>query len=157
MTEFNPYAPPKAEVADVPQAPPVTALWNPNAAANWSLLFSPAFGAWLHMLNWRALGEPEKAARSKGWVIGVLIYYIAIGLAGAFFDVGRGTQSFGLVILFVWYFSSGRAQARFVKERYGTAYPRRPWRKALLMAVGAYVAYLVALVVLGIAIGAATA
>lgn len=33
------------------------ALWNPNAAANWSLLFTPLFGAYLHMLNWRSLGE----------------------------------------------------------------------------------------------------
>jgi hypothetical protein len=41
------------------------ALWNPNAAANWSLLFSPMFGAWLHMKNWAALGEPERAAARR--------------------------------------------------------------------------------------------
>ena len=28
------------------------ALWNPNTAANWSFLFSPLFGAYLHALNW---------------------------------------------------------------------------------------------------------
>ena len=45
------YAPPLAPVADprpsgaFGAAPP---LWNPNAAGFWSLLFSPAFGAFLH-------------------------------------------------------------------------------------------------------------
>ena len=51
----NPYAPPKAEVADVGRTEVAPALWNPNAAASWSLLFSPAFGAFLHMKNWQAL------------------------------------------------------------------------------------------------------
>ena len=47
----NPYAPPTARVDDVATGDAAPALWNPNAAANWSLLFSPAFGAWLHMKN----------------------------------------------------------------------------------------------------------
>ena len=59
---LNPYSPPGAIIDDVMNAPP---LWNPNAAANWSLLFSPAFGAFVHMKNWQALGEPEKAANAK--------------------------------------------------------------------------------------------
>jgi len=38
------------------------AIWNPNAAANWSILFTPAFGSYLQMLNWRTLSEPAKAS-----------------------------------------------------------------------------------------------
>ena len=53
------YAPPTAHVDDVHAArqsavaPP---LWNPGAAMAWSLLFSPIFGAFVHMKNWQALG-----------------------------------------------------------------------------------------------------
>ena len=61
----NPYAPPKAVVADIAPRQDSPPLWNPNAAANWSLLLSPAFGAFLHMKNWEELGEPAKAAASK--------------------------------------------------------------------------------------------
>lgn len=31
-------------------------LWNPNAAVNWSVLFTPIFGAWIQAKNWKALG-----------------------------------------------------------------------------------------------------
>ena len=44
-------------------------IWNPNAAASWSLPFSPVFGAYLHMLNWRSLGEEAKAATARTWLI----------------------------------------------------------------------------------------
>jgi hypothetical protein len=47
----NLYAPPKAQVADIVQAEAAPALWNPGAAASWSLLLSPAFGAILHPHN----------------------------------------------------------------------------------------------------------
>jgi hypothetical protein len=38
------------------------ALWNPNAAAGWSLLFTPAFGAFLHARNgtrWGVIARPK--------------------------------------------------------------------------------------------------
>jgi hypothetical protein len=65
----NPYAPPKAAVADIAGARIPPRLWNPNAAANWSLLFGPAFGAFLHMKNWQALEEPAKASAAKVWFL----------------------------------------------------------------------------------------
>lgn len=33
--------------ATAPQSEGPT-IWNPNAASNWSLIFSPAFGSYLH-------------------------------------------------------------------------------------------------------------
>jgi hypothetical protein len=65
MNQDNPYAPPKAAVEDVVTFEPSPALWNPNAAASWSLLFTPIFGSLLHMKNWQAMGNREKAASSK--------------------------------------------------------------------------------------------
>ena len=58
------------------------AIWNPNAAVNWSLVFTPAFGAYLQMLNWRALGESDKAKSAENWFhagVGVLFVYLLIG------------------------------------------------------------------------------
>ncbi len=43
------------------------ALWNPTAAALWSLLLSPALGAWLLKRNWERLGHPDKAREAFGW------------------------------------------------------------------------------------------
>ena len=51
------------------------AVWNPDAAAGWSLIFSPVFGSYLHMCNWRTLSEPKKEASSKTW------FYISIGFS----------------------------------------------------------------------------
>ena len=63
------------------RGPPATrgprrAIWNPDAAANWCLLFSPVFGTWLHMKNWRALGEPERARNRPPVVIAALALII---------------------------------------------------------------------------------
>ena len=34
----NPYAPPKAQVSDVAAEGAAPPIWNPNAAASWSLI-----------------------------------------------------------------------------------------------------------------------
>ena len=53
-------------------------LWNPTVAANWSLLFSPILGAWLHAKNWAALGNEVKEKQSMYWVrwgaVGLLLH-----------------------------------------------------------------------------------
>ena len=81
MQTTNRYAPPRAEVRDVREdetdadaAPP---LWTPNAAASWSLLFTPAFGAWLHMRNWERLGRPAQARQARYWFAAMLLISLA--------------------------------------------------------------------------------
>ena len=57
----------------------VCEIWNPGAAARWSLLFSPAFGAFIHMRNWQALDQPERAAATGRWFhasLGMLVLQI---------------------------------------------------------------------------------
>jgi hypothetical protein len=148
----NPYAPPKAFVADIATQEESPPLWNPNAAANWSLLFSPVFGAFLHMKNWETLGETEKAAAAKVWVIVALALLFVLPLAVVLIPALRGlqvlTNVFGLVLLISWYSSSGRPQARYVKERFGKDYPRKSWGKPLLIALGATVSYFFAVGIL---------
>lgn len=64
----NPEAP--IIIEGNPRSPdePGCALWNPSAATGWSLVFTPAFGAFIHMLNWHALGQPEQAASARRWL-----------------------------------------------------------------------------------------
>ena len=97
-------------------------LWNPNAAANWSLLFSPAFGAYLHMKNWEALGETEKVNSSRTWFIfSLILSFLGIG----FF------------VLIAWYFSIGKKQVTCIKENFGENYTRKSWSTPLLIGFSA--------------------
>jgi hypothetical protein len=141
---FNPYAAPMAEMGEVAPQQDSPALWNPNAAANWSLLFSPAFGALVQMKNWQALGEPAKAASSKLWGVISLVIILGLSVLPALLPASRGIEGasriVGLILLITWYFSNGRAQANYVKERFGTSYPRRGWGKPLLIAFGVLIA-----------------
>jgi hypothetical protein len=150
----NLYAPPKSKVADIGRDGVSPAIWNPNSAANWSLLFSPAFGAYLHMKNWEALDEPAKASVAKVWVFVTLLVFAGIPVAAAFLPNPRSldgvSRTVGFVLLLSWYFSSGRSQAEYVKSRYGKDYPRRNWGKPLLLACLVLVGFIVFIVVVGL-------
>lgn len=116
------------------------AIWNPNAAAGWSLVFTPVFGTILQMLNWRALGEPQRAAIAKGWVVASCIL-LALSLAPIQSEeVDRLLRLVNFVYLVGWYFSAGRAQARYVNARLGASYPRKPWAKPLLLGLAGLLA-----------------
>ena len=62
----------------------------------------------------------------------------------------------GFPFLLVWYFSSGRAQGKYVKEKFGKTYAKKPWGKALLIGVGAIVGYFIVAVVIGLVLGVAS-
>jgi hypothetical protein len=136
----NFYAPPKARLADVAQHEDAPALWNPGAAASWSVLLSPAFGAFLHMKNWEALGEPDKAAGAKKWVVIYLVTILGLAAVSALLPHNRAIPAIlrltGFVLLLGWYFVSGKPQLEFVKSRYGKQYPRKGWGQPILIAIG---------------------
>lgn len=159
MPEQNPYAPPRAQVADIDQlvsSENAPALWNPNAAASWSLLFTPIFGAYLHMRNWHALGQPEKAEKSKNWVIGSIVFVLLLAIVPLFLPDSKGVDALGRAcgfgLLITWYYAIGKSQQAFVLGRFGKTYPRRGWSKPLLGAVGAVIALFVVAFVVAIAI-----
>jgi len=116
-TETKPLA--QADYAPV-------ALWNPTVAANWSLLFSPVFGAYIHSRNWKSLGEPSKALRAKLWVF--------VGFIAAFgtpYVLPQGRQAWPAIYLIAWYFLDGRPQIKYVKARWGKNYKHKSWTKPL--------------------------
>lgn len=124
------------------------ALWNPAAAALWSLALSPAFGAWLHMRNWERLGEQERAKEARAWCAmscGLHAVSLLIVLLGAALERDVGIpHSVSLAFLAAWYVRSGHAQVRYVAALHGAGYPRRPWRVPLLLGAAA-IAVLIAL------------
>lgn len=109
-------------------------LWNPNAAANWSLVFTPVFGGIIHYLNWQKIGDSSKARVSLIWV-GVVTVILILNAV-----VEANLQFLFLVVLFAWYFSMARKQVNFVKENL-PGYKKKSWRMPLRNAVGAMIAY----------------
>lgn len=115
-------------------------IWNPNATANWSLIFTPAFGSYLQMLNWKTLGEEARAKSSQQWFY-VSLAMLAVILLMSFVSPDENAASgLGLLFLITWHFASAKSQSTYVKAKFGTEYPRRPWGKALLYGLGAILA-----------------
>ena len=133
------------------------ALWSPNAAAAWSLLFTPVFGAWLHALNWRELGDTERERSSLAWAAGgavILLAYLLIDTLSMNRQMGdEAERVIAGVFLLAWYFASARAQSRLVRERFGGSFERKSWRKPLLLALAAFGIYVALAVAIAAVIG----
>lgn len=108
------------------------------------------------MLNWRALGEPQKESVAKGWFYVSLAFYT---LLPGYLSVPRFngyTSPFpGLAIfyLIIWYFAAGRPQSKYVEKKFGADYVRKPWSKVLLIALGGVLTLLVVQVIIGVVFG----
>ncbi|MEO7497018.1 MAG: hypothetical protein ABIT83_21295 [Massilia sp.] len=125
--------------ADTFDAQAAGALWNPGAAALWSLLFTPAFGAWVHMHNWRLLGQPVEAARARRW-LHASIAMLGLQIVTAALNERLGAEALlihpaGMLFMLLWYVAAARAQVALVKARFGRAYPRRHWDAVVLPAL----------------------
>jgi len=128
-------------------------LWNPNAAANLAILFSPIFSAWLMAKNWQELGKPDEAKKSMTWVkiwIGFLpIYLLLVVLAP-----GIPMPLVYLALLVAWYYKLGKKQITYVKET-GIQYEKKEWGKPVLIALAVSVVWFMAAGVVGGAAGLA--
>lgn len=116
--------------------PTTPRLWNPNAAANWSLLFSPIFGAWVQARNWQALNQPGKARNSMMWVYFGFVFLLVV----LFLPDGVGATP-GIIFLLVWYSSSGKGQAKLIKDQ-NINYEKKTWDRPLLLGLAGFIAYL---------------
>jgi hypothetical protein len=129
-------------------------LWNPNAAACWSLLLTPAFGAFLHAKNADTLGRPEEAKANRTWFYASLIYlgFILLGIFLPFIPDGifRGA---GIGLLVGWYVTLGKKQIQYVKQTSQDSYQRRTWAKPLLIGFGCSVAFFTVVLILAVIAG----
>jgi hypothetical protein len=126
-----------------------SALWNPNAAACWSLLFSPAFGAFLHARNADSLGRVEEAKANRVWFY-VSVAFLAFTLISVFIPaIPDGIfRNAGLGLLLGWYFSLGKKQIKYVKDTWQDRYHRKSLARPLLIAFGCLIGLFALLFVL---------
>jgi heme/copper-type cytochrome/quinol oxidase subunit 2 len=118
-------------------APPT--LWNPTAAGNWSLLFTPVFGSSLIFMNWKALGQEDRIGSSRIWiVVSILVFILQI----------VWMPLLGFPYLLLWYFVSVKEQTKYVDERWKNEYPKRSWLYPLLIGFGStFILFVVSFVV----------
>ncbi len=105
-------------------------IWNPDAAGNWSLLFTPAFGSFIQAQNWKELNQPSKATASMAW------FFVSLLATIAFFMLSNTQYLLGFAFwyLIIWYVFSGRKQSKYVKETHGDAITKKGWGKPLALA-----------------------
>jgi hypothetical protein len=138
---LSPLSPPLSERSST-AAPE---LWNPNAAANWSLMFTPIFGAWIHAKNWNELGQHERGNKSMLWVyIGFAILVTVLFLP----DVGGRLVS--IAFLISWYFLSAKSQVKYLKEN-SINYEKKSWGKSVLLGFASLIIFLVIAIGLSLA------
>ena len=115
------------------------ALWRPSAVAVWSLFFTPVFGSWLLMHNWRVLGQVHAARSARRWLLASMLVLTLELLASAITERVNGSaplaQLIGMAWLGVWLLAAAAPQWRLVRRRFGRRYARRGWNGALGMAV----------------------
>ena len=128
---------PDASLSAAPTAAP--ALWRPSAVAAWSLFFTPVFGSWLLMHNWRVLGQAQAARAARRWLLASVLVLALELLAGAVSTRVNGNAPFAqwlaLAWLGLWLLGAAAPQWRLVRRRFGRRYARRGWNGALGMAV----------------------
>ncbi len=93
--ETNPYAPPKASVADAKRAGPVEVptialVYSVNQIATATLLGTVLAGGWLMAANYRATGQEDHSRLAIGWSIAgfVVLVGVIVALPGDLTDYG---------------------------------------------------------------------
>lgn len=134
------HTPPQLEKTEPPQPRKKRVeLWNPNATANWSLLFTPIFGSYLQMKNWEAMGNNLEAKKAKDWIFITVAFIFFMHLVAPFiWGVSEETtityRGFGFLYVLYWYFDYAKKQAKFVKENIADNYQKKSWLYPLLIA-----------------------
>ncbi len=121
------------------------ALYNPIAACVLALLFTPIFGALLQARNWDALGEHAYARASRMWVRTTLWLLFVFVIMQAVFQNEPVMQFGGLYFLVItwasWMVTTGWKQIGYVRERFGSDYPRERLGRVTIFAGGCWVIY----------------
>ena len=114
---------------------PMPALWHPDWAAVNGIILSPVFPMLLHYFNWRSLNNARQAGLALRWLVVSLTILLGIPTY-SFLVTGNAQTSKSLVVLawwvllLIWYFSHGRAQAVLMQK---WIYPKKLMGLAMLM------------------------
>lgn len=108
------------------------ALWNPDVAALLSLLFSPAFGAIIHALNWLRLGQRRRATNAWLWALFILVAKVVYSIYAMNANSDKLTWSDGyklmqFVMIILWYFCAARSQGQYIAREMRGGYRRESW------------------------------
>lgn len=142
----------RADEMASPMVPPTghpPALWNPKAAAWWSLILTQAFGSFLHARNADAMGRVDEAKANRTWFY-ISMAYLGLTLVTIPFPaIPEGLLSLAaLGLLFGWYLHVGKKQVIYVRQTCRDVYVRKPLKKPLLIAfcclIGTFIAFKVA-------------
>ncbi len=110
---------------------PAVFLWNPLVAAIWSFVFTPLFGAFIHMRNWQTLDERARAKQSFCWLLGGLVIVLGNHLVSALLVSNELVDHITIALLFLygcgWYLGSGMSQVKLVKEQFPKGYGKKKW------------------------------
>lgn len=94
---------------------------------------------------------PDKARSSLLWFYGVLAFFILFPLVpDHLMPPSAVARRLPLIILSLWYFISGREQARYVRQHFPDGYDKKKWGKPLLIGLGAMIAYFIYLAVISL-------
>jgi hypothetical protein len=110
IMEMNPYKSPRSKVLANPireAGPP--ALWNPDVAGLWSLLFTPTFGSYLLWKNCLEMGDIERSRTAKKWLIVSAVMILPT----------RFIPFSGFLYIIIWYFFFQKKQAKHVESTWG--------------------------------------
>jgi hypothetical protein len=92
------------------------AIWNPLAVACWSVVFTPAFGAYLLMRNWQTLGESRQAALARVWFC-FSLGLLGVQLLSAAINRRLNSESNLMDWLGLLYLAAGAAGAQSLRRR----------------------------------------
>lgn len=120
------------------------ALYNPAVCVLLAILFTPMYGAFLQGLNWRALGDDEKAARSMRWVEYTFYAFALFTFCEPFLSSLPFSRFYLAVMLLVfwagWALALGLDQVRFVKRLCGN-YERLFFGRSIMLGAFGWATY----------------
>ncbi len=150
-------------------------LWNTKVAINWSIIFSPIFGALIVANNWKKLDQLDEVKKAMKWVYGTLIFFVIYGLVtqigyqlvleahsdltGKVFN-WRAVKEIMILIklcffflyvifLIAWSRLSAFKQINYIKEK-NIIFDKKGWGMPILMAIGGTIIWNIASFIFGL-------
>lgn len=118
-------------------------LWNPRVALLLSLIFTPAFGAYILSENAKSLNNLKELNFNRVWLY-VQVSFLLLILFSVFLpkELDRIYGPLGLVILAMWTRRCALKQITMVKEICGDDYNKKSWGKPVLVSVAFLLIYI---------------